>query len=153
MSVVRDLTTVLSSVVAGGIRAPAGASQRPSGAADTSSRSTTPREEAALRRARSVSQLLDEAVRVPGTDFRVGLDPLLSVVPVGGDTVGAALSLYPIVEAYRLGAPRRTLAAMVLLVAIDAVIGSVPIAGTVFDAFWKANTWNVGLLERHVESR
>lgn len=109
------------------------------------------REEAALRRARAVSTLLDEAVRVPGTNFRVGLDPLVGVLPVGGDAVAAALSLYPILEAYRFDLPRRTLAKMVLLVAIDAVIGSVPVLGTVFDAFWKANTWNVQTLEEQLQ--
>lgn len=112
--------------------------------------SMTAREEAALRRIRSVSRLLDEAVRVPGTDFRVGLDPVLGVVPGAGDAVAAALSLYPLVEAYRFDAPKGTLARMLALVAVDAVVGSIPVVGPVFDAFWKANEWNLRVLQRHV---
>lgn len=112
---------------------------------------TTSAEEAALQRARTVSDLLDEAVRVPGTDFRVGLDPVLGVVSGYGDAVAAAISLYPVFEAYRLDAPKRTLAKMLTLVAIDFAVGSIPVVGTVFDAVWKANEWNVQSLERHLE--
>lgn len=107
-------------------------------------------ETAALRRVRSLSTLLDSAIRIPGTNYRVGLDPILGVLPVAGDAVAAALSLYPVAEAYRLGAPKRTLLWMLGLVAVDAVIGSVPLVGGVFDALWKANEWNRRTLERHV---
>ncbi|AQL42138.1 hypothetical protein BV210_05165 [Halorientalis sp. IM1011] len=107
--------------------------------------------EAALRRARGMADLLDEAFRVPGTDFRIGLDPIIGVLPVAGDSVAAVLSLYPVLEAYRLDAPRRTLLWMLLLVGVDALIGSVPVLGPLFDAVWKANEWNVRALERHVE--
>ena len=125
-------------------------------AAADSHDSTTPdddisaREAAALRRARALSGLLDDAVRVPGTDVRFGLDPILGVVPVAGDAVAAVLSLYPVAEAYRLGAPRRTLAKMLAVVGVDAVVGSVPAVGGVFDALWKANERNTRTLERHV---
>ncbi len=111
----------------------------------------TAAEAAALDRVDTVTRLLDDAIRVPGTDFRFGIDPILSVLPVAGDAAGAVLSLYPIVEAYRLGMSKRTLAAMLGLVAIDAVVGSVPVLGTVFDALWKANKWNYRLLERHLD--
>jgi len=112
----------------------------------------TPREAAAIRRSRVVSNVLDEAVRVPGTDYRVGLDPLLGVIAGSGDAVAAAISLYPVLEALRLDAPKQTLAKMLALVATDFAIGSIPIVGTAFDAVWKANTWNVRALERHVDS-
>lgn len=121
-------------------------------AADGAGAGPAPREEAALRRARGMSRLLDEAVRIPGTRFRVGLDPILGVVPAGGDAVAAALSLYPVAEAYRLGVSRGTLAKMLALVALDAVVGSIPVIGPVFDAFLKVNEWNVGALERHVRT-
>lgn len=111
------------------------------------------RETAALDRVRTVSNLLDEAVTVPGTNYRVGLDPLLGILPVGGDAVAAVLSLYPIAEAYRFDAKKRTLAKMLALVAIDAVIGSIPLLGTVFDAVWKANVWNRRTFERHLDER
>jgi len=107
-------------------------------------------EEATLKRVRTVSRLLDDAVRVPGTDFRIGMDPILGILPVAGDGVAMLLSLYPVLEAYRLGMSRTAIAKMLSLVAVDAVIGSVPLLGPVFDAFWKANKWNLRTLERHL---
>ncbi|PSQ19635.1 DUF4112 domain-containing protein [Halobacteriales archaeon QS_8_69_26] len=111
---------------------------------------TTESEAAALRRVRTASRLLDDAVRVPGTDVRVGLDPILGVLPVAGDSVSMIVSLYLVLEAYRLDVPRTTIAKMLALVATDAAVGSVPVLGTVFDAFWKTNRWNVRTIERHV---
>jgi hypothetical protein len=111
----------------------------------------TERERAALRRSRSVARLLDEAVRVPGTERRVGLDPMLGLLPLGGDAIGALLSLYVVVEAHRIGAPKGVLARMVANVLVDFLIGVVPLVGDLFDAAWKANTRNVELLEEYVE--
>jgi hypothetical protein len=110
-------------------------------------------ERAALRRARRASRLLDESVRVPGTEFRVGLDPILSVIPGGGDAVAAALSLYVVGEAARAGVPTPVLLRMLANVGVDAVGGSVPVAGTAFDVLWKANERNVKLFESYVEAR
>jgi hypothetical protein len=107
---------------------------------------------AGLRRARRLAHLLDDAVRLPG-GFRVGLDPALSVLPVGGDIVAAVLSSYVIVEAWRAGVPRRTLARMVLYVAADATLGSIPVFGTVLDAILRVNQRNVGLFEEALSSR
>ena len=112
-----------------------------------------PREQAALDRIRRLSTVLDDAVRVPGTNVRVGLDPVLGIVPGAGDAIAAAISLYVVFEAYRLDAPRSMLAKMVGLLAVDAVIGSIPLLGPVFDAFWKANAWNAKSLERHLTDR
>ncbi len=112
----------------------------------------TPEQAATLRRVRRVSHLLDEAVRIPGTNRRVGLDPILGLIPVVGDLTTALFSAYVVVEAYRLGASRGLLARMVLNVLVDTVGGSVPLVGDVFDAVWKANERNVDLLERHVGS-
>ena len=109
-------------------------------------------EQAALERVRLVARLLDEAVRVPGTDYRVGLDPILGILPGAGDAIAAALSLYPVVEAVRLGASKGTLAKMLFLVAVDFTVGSVPVLGTIFDAFWKANEWNADTIEKLVEN-
>lgn len=114
-------------------------------------RESGPDEDAALRRVRVVSKLLDESIPLPGTDYRIGIDPILGILPGAGDAVAGAISLYPVAEAYRLGVSRLTLAKMLLLVAIDAVAGSVPVIGPVFDAIWKANEWNRRSLERHVE--
>lgn len=103
---------------------------------------------AAVRRMQTVVRLLDDGLRVPGTNFRFGIDPILGVVPGAGDTAAAALSLYIVVESARLGVSYTTLVRMLGNVTIDAVGGSVPVLGTVFDAFWKANRRNLKLALR-----
>lgn len=107
----------------------------------------------AMARIQTLSHLLDEAIRIPGTNIRIGLDPILGILPGAGDTAASLLSLYIVLEGVRVGAPTELLAKMVALIAVDAVIGSVPVLGTIFDAFWKANTWNVNLLAAHLEER
>ncbi|MFW6376935.1 MAG: DUF4112 domain-containing protein [archaeon] len=106
----------------------------------------------AVRRVEWVGRLLDESIRVPGTSFRVGLDPILGIVPIAGDAIATAFSLYILLEAARLGVDARTLLRMVAHVAVDAVVGSIPVLGTLFDAVWKANTWNARILASHVEA-
>jgi hypothetical protein len=108
-------------------------------------------EEAAIKRMRAVSTLLDDAIRVPGTDFRVGLDPIVGILPVAGDSVMSVISMYIVLEAANLGVPMSVVARMVFNIAVDAVIGSIPVLGTLFDAGWKANRRNVRLAEAHVE--
>lgn len=98
---------------------------------------------AAIRRMRTVARLFDDAIRVPGTDYRIGIDPILGALPVAGDVVSAGFSLYIVLESARLGVSFSTLLKMVANVAIDATVGSVPVLGTVFDSFWKANEWNL----------
>jgi Domain of unknown function (DUF4112) len=100
------------------------------------------------RRARlnRLAWLLDSSIRVPGTDFRVGLDALLGLLPGGGDVAGVLLSSYIVLEAARMGAPGRTLFLMVLNVAVEALVGAIPLVGDLFDAAWKANQRNVSLL-------
>jgi hypothetical protein len=117
---------------------------------DVEAVTVTPRERAALRRTRLLADLLDDAVRVPGTSWRVGLDAVLGLVPVVGDGVAAALSLYVVAEAVRLGASKATIARMLVNVAVDALVGSIPVVGDLFDAAWRANSRNVDLLEREV---
>jgi hypothetical protein len=109
-------------------------------------------QEAAIRRMRAVSTLLDDAVRVPGTDFRVGLDPIVGILPVAGDSVMSVISMYIVLEAANLGIPMPVIAKMVVNVAVDAFGGSVPVLGTLFDAAWKANRRNVRLVEEHVDA-
>jgi hypothetical protein len=101
-------------------------------------------------RVRALARLLDDAVRIPGTDVRVGLDPVLGLVPGLGDLAGAALSGYIVVASARLGAPTPVLARMVLNIAADAIIGGIPLLGDLFDAGWKANARNSALLDRHL---
>ena len=92
---------------------------------------------------RLVAGGLDNLFRIPGTNYRVGLDPIVGVVPVAGDLVSAGISMYIVLEAARLGVSYGTLLRMLATVGVDAVGGSVPYVGPLFDAVWKANEWNV----------
>jgi hypothetical protein len=103
-----------------------------------------------LSRARTLTRLLDSVARVPGTKFRFGLDPLLGLIPGLGDMTGAVLSGYLVLLASRHGAPRSVIVRMLGNVAIDTVVGTLPVLGDLFDAGWKSNTRNLALLEQHV---
>jgi hypothetical protein len=106
--------------------------------------------ERALARCRRLADLLDSAVDLPMVG-PVGLDPLLGLVPVVGDALPALLSLYVVVEAYLAGVGWPTLVRMLFNIAVDALVGSIPVAGDLFDAKWRANQRNVALFERHVD--
>src|SRR5699024_1111063 len=97
------------------------------------------RERAALDRTRILATFLDEAVHIPVLDYRIGLDPILGVLPISGDIAGAAFSLYIVAEAARIGVPPKTLLWMVGNIAIDTATGSIPALGIVIDAAWKSN--------------
>ena len=106
---------------------------------------------AALESARVLARLLDEAIEIPGTSYRIGIDPLVGLVPGIGDVIGAILSTWILLVGVRLGAPASVVARMALNVAVDAVVGSVPLAGDLADFAWKANVRNVRLLETWLE--
>ena len=99
-----------------------------------------------LRQLDWLSRLLDTAFPIPGTRFRIGLDGLLGLIPGIGDPLGAILSSYIVFAAARLGASQLTLLRMLGNVAIDGLVGAVPILGDVFDIAWKANVRNLALL-------
>ena len=90
--------------------------------------------------------LLDEAFAIPGTNQRFGFDAIVGLIPGVGDTIGALLSTYIIVEAARRGASTFTIARMLGNVAVETVIGAVPILGDLFDVVWKSNMRNLALL-------
>ena len=102
------------------------------------------------RRIRILARLLDNAIPVPGTNWRIGLDPILGLIPGVGDLIGAVLSGYIVLEAVRAEVPTFTLARMLVNVGIDTLLGAIPGLGDVFDAAWKSNVMNVALLERHL---
>jgi hypothetical protein len=99
---------------------------------------------------RDLVRWLDQGIPVPGTRFRFGLDPLIGLIPGLGDAVGALLGLGLLVEGVRRRVPRVTLLRMAANLTVDALAGTIPVAGDVFDFFWKANSRNLALLERHV---
>ncbi|MEX2326046.1 MAG: DUF4112 domain-containing protein [Gemmatimonadaceae bacterium] len=104
-----------------------------------------------MDRARVLARSLDSAVRIPGTNMRFGLDAVIGLVPGLGDVAGAAMGSYLVVLGSRLGAPKPVLARMVLNVALDTLVGIVPVAGDLFDVAWKANMRNMALLERYID--
>ena len=103
-----------------------------------------------MRRVRVLAQLLDNSITIPGTGRKIGLDPIVGLIPGIGDFIGAVLSAYIILEAARADVSGFTLVRMVTNVAFDTLLGSIPVIGDVFDAMWKSNTKNVSLLERHL---
>jgi hypothetical protein len=104
----------------------------------------------ATKRVRVLAKLLDNSIAIPGTDWKIGLDPIIGLIPGIGDLIGAVLSGYIVLEAARAKVPTYTLARMLVNVGIDTLLGAVPAVGDVFDAAWKSNTKNVALLERHL---
>ena len=102
-------------------------------------------DEAAVQRMRFVARLLDDSIRLPGTKFKIGLDPIIGVLPVAGDAVAAALSGYIVLESARLGVSYLTLLRMLANVGVDFAVGSVPVVGDIFDVAWKANVRNLQL--------
>ena len=98
-----------------------------------------------------MSRLLDNAFTVPGTRFRFGLDALIGLVPGLGDAVSAVFSGYLILQASHLGAPKSVVSRMVANVAVDTVVGWVPLLGDLFDVAWKSNVKNMALLEDHLQ--
>ena len=107
-----------------------------------------PRTAERIRRLRSFAWLLDNSIPLPG-GYRIGLDPIIGLLPGLGDAIGALLSAFIINEARSLGAPRSILMRMIGNVAIETVLGAIPFAGDVFDAVFKANTRNLSLLARY----
>jgi hypothetical protein len=103
-----------------------------------------------IQRLRKLSRLLDNAIAIPGTTFRIGLDPILGLIPGAGDFVGTALSAYIVIEAARLGIPRAALGKMVSNILLESLVGAIPVVGDWFDFAWKANTKNMELLEAHL---
>jgi Domain of unknown function (DUF4112) len=104
-----------------------------------------------LKRLRQMARLLDKAVVIPGTEVGIGLDPILGLIPGGGDFLGVMLSAYIVLEAARLGAPRATLGRMTVNIIMDGILGAVPVLGDFFDLAWTANTHNIKLLEEYLK--
>jgi len=98
---------------------------------------------------RALQRLLDEAFRVPGTTIRFGWDPIIGLVPWVGDALTAIFSCAIIVQAHQMRLPKVVQLRMLLNVAIDVMVGVVPVVGDVADVFWKSNAMNFALLERH----
>src|SRR3954470_19397943 len=112
-----------------------------------------PPEEKEKRRAieplfRWLASLMDNFLRVPGTNFRIGLDPLIGLVPGLGDTASAIVSAVALIYAARQGLPKILLARMATNILINELIGIVPGVGDAFSFWFKSNARNYALLKK-----
>lgn len=106
-----------------------------------------------LRRLDSYAKMLDSRFRIPFTNIRFGLDPVIGLIPGIGDVAGLGLSLYLIGEAIKIGAGPQTIVKMVGNVLVEFVVGLVPLFGDAFDLLWKANDRNAALVRTHIEQK
>ena len=107
------------------------------------------RDDAHLERLRRWSELLDQAFRIPGTNIRFGWDVIVGLIPGIGELSSPLFGMLLLMQAYRMRVPPVVQARMVINAIVDALLGLVPGLGNVADIFWKANTWNMRLLDRH----
>ncbi|MCB1093589.1 MAG: DUF4112 domain-containing protein, partial [Verrucomicrobiae bacterium] len=101
---------------------------------------------------RLIAWLLDECIRIPGTNLRFGLDPILGLIPGGGETVTTIVGLFLLGDASRRGIPFRTLFKMGGNVLVNAGIGAIPGIGDAFSFWFKSNSRNYALLRHYIES-
>jgi hypothetical protein len=112
-------------------------------------RPLTQGQQARLAALRRLAELLDSAFIVPGTTYRIGLDPIIGLVPWVGDLVSPVFTIALLWQARDVRVPQVVLARMIFNAAVDAIVGVIPFAGDLFDFGWKANQRNMVLLERH----
>ncbi|GAB1540766.1 DUF4112 domain-containing protein [Scytonema sp. NUACC21] len=105
---------------------------------------------ATLNRIRRLSRLMDTSLRIPGTGFRIGLDPIIGLIPGAGDLISTGFSAYIIFLATRFGLPPKTISQMIFNIALEGVVGTIPLVGDLFDAYYKSNIRNLAILESHL---
>src|SRR6266705_4166075 len=93
--------------------------------------------------------IMDEFIRVPGTKFKFGLDPLIGLLPGLGDTGSALVSAFALIQAARLGVPKILLARMALNILINELVGIVPVIGDAFSFWFKSNARNYQIIKNH----
>jgi hypothetical protein len=104
-----------------------------------------------IARLDAFANLLDTALIIPGINVRFGIDALIGLVPGIGDAITTAMSLFIVHEARQLGAPRHLILRMVGNVALDSIVGAVPLVGDAFDVMWRTNRRNVRLLQEWLD--
>ena len=112
-------------------------------------RPLTQGQQARLVALRRVAELLDSAFVLPGTTYRIGLDPIVGLVPWIGDLVSPLFTVALLWQARDVRIPKIVLGRMIFNAAVDAIVGAIPFVGDLFDFGWKANQLNMALLERH----
>jgi hypothetical protein len=96
-----------------------------------------------------LAYIMDDVVRVPGTTFRFGLDPLLGLIPGIGDTSSALVSAIALVQAVRVGVPKILIMRMAANIFVNEIIGVVPVVGDAFSFWFKSNARNYEILKHH----
>jgi hypothetical protein len=104
------------------------------------------------RVSKRISWILDECIRLPGTNVRFGIDPLLGLIPYGGETVATLFGSLVLADAGKKGIPAATLVRMGGNMILNAAIGAIPIAGDLFSFWFKSNTRNYQLISTFLES-
>ncbi len=104
-----------------------------------------------LELARKLARLMDAGFEIPGTRQRVGLDPILGLLPGVGDLIALGVALYIIFLGRQLGVSRFHLGRMLFNTVMDTLVGAIPVVGDAVDIFWRSNTQNIQILERHLE--
>jgi hypothetical protein len=112
-------------------------------------RSRAERFASAERRIGRVTNVLDELVTIPGTSTKVGVDPIIGLIPIVGDAVAALVGGWVILEASRFGVPRIVLGRMIINLAVDLAIGAIPLIGDLFDLAFRSNSKNLSLFRKH----
>ena len=97
------------------------------------------------------TKLLDSAFRVPGTQFRVGLDPIIGLIPGVGDVVTLGVQGALLMAMARYGASQKLVIKMLGNVLLDTLVGAIPIVGNLFDFGFKASQRNLKLLKEYHE--
>ena len=106
-----------------------------------------------LIRLRQLSKNLDESFAIPGTGIKFGMDAILGLVPGGGDILSGVFSLYMLRAAIKMKLPKRAIFSMFLNIIIDTTVGVIPVAGDIFDIFWKSNKRNLEIIEKHLNKQ
>ena len=100
-----------------------------------------------LLRLKLLSERLDNSIKIPGTNQKIGIDAIIGIIPILGDFIGAIFSTYILYSGIKMGVSSKIVKKMAANIAIEFIIGSIPIIGDIFDALWKANKRNVELIE------
>jgi hypothetical protein len=108
------------------------------------------RREETQQRLRRIAKLMDSQIRVPVLGLRIGADAVLGLVPGVGDAITGLIGAYLIYEAQRLGIPRSAVLRMVANIVFDTAVGAIPVAGDIWDFFFRANDRNMQILARHL---
>ncbi len=101
-----------------------------------------------------IGYVLDQMFRIPGTNIRFGLDPIIGFFfPGAGDTVTTMMGVYVLLRSIQYGLPKLVVGRMVFNIAIDYLIGSIPFVGDFFDFAFKSTKKNVTLLNRYAAGK